>query len=268
MTTLCVPGLLLNGEWLPPMRSHNGRATSLADVILSASGHLFPNHFASEFELTLAQNLEDPVSADLALVSKDLQAWYLLFIEPSRNADVESLIARLQIAKLHQFGVREAGELKRHIDGLDPAQLRLLVYESPTLVVITDDPRQYWRDKLAAAGIDVDVMTVEPFSYGDSYVIRVNGDNPVRANNSVIGTCVGHPTFASCLLVTWYDSSRIPQLGVITLKYGDLDSEWELLQGGSSWQLHARGSFPVSESPPFDIVASTDGSLLIRKSST
>lgn len=266
MTVPHIPGLLLNGEWIPPIRAYDATGHSLAEIIQQSGDDMFPGHYLASFDLLLARDLEDPVSVDLALVSKNLGAWYLLFVVPSRNANMESLVARLQSARKHEFGVREAQEIARQIDGLDLQETLPLLRNSPDLVVVTDDPRHNWSERLAASRVETSVMIVEPFLRGGRYVFRVNGDAPKEMGLNVIATCEYHPTIPNCLEVNWNNPNSIPQPGTITLRYRDVDTEWNLLHGVPRWQLQATGPFPLSDSPPFEIVEGTDGLLFVRSS--
>ena len=268
MTIPYIPGLLMNGEWIPPLRNYGGSGHSLADIIHQAGNDMFPSHHLARFDLLLAQDYEDPVPVDLVLVSKNSGAWYLLFVVPSRNADLESLIARLKTVREYVFGVREAEELLSQIDELDPKQTRRLVRDSPNLVVVTDDPRNDWREQLADSGVEASVMIVEPFRCYDQFVFRVNGETPTERGVDVIAICESHAYISNSLVVTWNNPSSIPPLGTITLRYGDVDTEWELLQGNLTWQLHPLGQFPLQDSPRFEIVEVADGLYSIRSSST
>ena len=265
MTSLCVPGLLLDGQWIPPIRSYGGTAPQLAEIIISAGRQIFPSYHVSRFDLTLGEDLEEPVAVDLALVSKALDAWYLALVEPAGNADLESLISRLGTAYGHPFGVREASELVRQIDEVTVEEARVLVHNNPRLIVLTDDPRHNWTDRLTSSNVRTDVMIVEPFRYLDSYVIRVNGQSPTEIGMDVIATCIPHPLLSNCLIVTWRRPITIPPTGALSLKYGHVDTEWDLLQGDGKWQLQPRGPFPLQEDPPFEIVQSSDGGVSIRR---
>ena len=261
-----IPGLLMKGEWIPPLRAYGATGYSLAEIIQQSGDDMFPSHYLASFDLFLARDMEDPVSVDLALVSKDLRAWYLLFVVPSRNADMESLVARLQSAKAHLFSVREAQELARHIDALDIRDTLNVIRNTPNLVVVTDDPRLDWSERLAAFRVETSVMIVEPFPFDGHYVFRVNGDAPSETGLNVIAACEYHPTIPNCLEVYWNNPSSIPPPGLITLRYGDVDMEWHLLRGVPRWQLQPTGPFPLPDSPPFEIVESGDGPLIFRTS--
>lgn len=266
MTAPQIPGLLLKGEWISPLRAYGATGYSLAEIIQQSGDDMFPSHYLASFDLFLAQDMEDPVRVDLTLVSKDLGAWYLLFVVPSRNADMESLVARLQSARQHSFGAREAKELARQIDELDIRETLAVIRNSPNLVVVTDDPRHKWSEHLAASRVETSVMIVEPFPFDGHYAFRVNGDAPNEMGLNVIATCEYHPTIPNCLEVSWNNPNSIPPPGIITLKYGNVDTEWNLLHGVPRWQLQPTGTFPLSDSPPFEIVEVEDGILFVRSS--
>ena len=43
MTTLTVPGLLLDGAWIPPIRIYGGTTKSLVDIVCSELDNIFPD---------------------------------------------------------------------------------------------------------------------------------------------------------------------------------------------------------------------------------
>ena len=73
MTTLTVPGLLLDGAWIPPIRVYGGATKSLVDIVCSELDSIFPGFLASRFDLSFAQELEDPLNVDLVLDFKGLR---------------------------------------------------------------------------------------------------------------------------------------------------------------------------------------------------
>lgn len=268
MTTVPVRGLLMEGEWTPPIDVLTEHSSSLTRIIVDAKGHLFPGNYLCRFDLPLARpnDLQEAIRADLALVANGFDAWYLLFVVPARTVDMDSLVSKLESARLVDLGDRAARYLAREIDELDEGEARLLVREVPGLVVVTDDPAHQWYETFTAARLKVEVIVVEPFPIqDDGYTIRLNGQVTSNGDVCVIATCEEHPTFSTCLLVTWVDSTAKPAPGNISLTYRDIVTLWELRPGEPIWQLHAVGSFPILESPPFEIVERADGTLSIRK---
>ena len=268
MTTVPIRGLLMEGEWTPPIDVLTEHSSSLSRIIADAKGHLFPGNYLCRFDLPLARpnDLQEAIRADLALVAKSLDAWYLLFVVPARTVDMDSLVSKLESARLVDLGDRAARYLAREIGELDEGEARLLVREAPGLVVVTDDPTHEWGETFTAAHLEVEVIVAEPFPIlDDGYTIRLNGQTTARSDVCVIATCEEHPTFSTCLLVTWVDSiAKLPP-GNISLTYRGIVTHWELRPGDPSWQLHAVGTFPILESSPFEIVEATDGTLSIRK---
>ena len=267
MTAIRVPGLLLNGNWVPPIRDYGGSGTwSLTEIVYSERKNIFPEHYVSRFDLLLAQDMEEPFTADIAVVSRDLQVWHLLFVEASRHADLDSLVAKLRTVQVLQFETRVAWHLKEHIDELDSEKALRVLRRPPKLVVVTDDPRNDWDSRLSKSQVIAEVMTVEPFPHGESYVLRVNGHNPAYSAARVVATCVEHESYSNCLKLTWRET--VPPLppSFISLVYGEITTEWELCQGNHNWLLFPQGTFPLKDSPPFEIVESADGTYSIRKS--
>ena len=258
-----IPGLLLDGEWAPPVRTSGD---SLAEIIEKAGSLLFPDHYLTTFDLPLLGDPEDPIRVDLALVSKDLHAWYLLFVVPSRDVNMESLASRIRTARNHMSGTREAEELADQIPDLELTQTRVLVRNSPVLMVITDDPRNNWSGQLAASNAEVHVMIIEPFLCGGRYAFRVNGDVPTIMDSNVVATCEFHPSLSNCLVVHWNNPTSMPHLGLITLWYGDLDTEWQHLHGDPTSQLQPVGTFRLPDVAQFEIVRPPDGLWTIRVS--
>ena len=128
MITLRVPGLLFGGQWYPPVRVYGGDVPSLTEILLSNSQSIFPGYYTSRFELTLSrEGSEAAVAVDLVLIAEDYRDWYLLLVAPSRSANLEYLHATLDTASLNEFGTREASEIKRQIEEVDEAKVRLMI---------------------------------------------------------------------------------------------------------------------------------------------
>ena len=263
MTAPYIPGLLLDGEWAPPVRASGD---TLADIIEMAGSQLFPDHYLTTFDLPLEQEGEYPVRVDLALVSKDLRAWYLIFVIPSKDVDMESLVSRIRTTENHLSGTTEARELADLIPALEFFQARELVRNSPILIVVTDDPRHGWEEQFAAYDVKAHVMIVEPFYCGGRYAFRVNGDVPTTVVSNVVAICEFHPTLPNCLVVYWNNPASILPPGQITLRYGDLTTEWEHFHGNPTSQLQSAGMFPLPDAAKFEIVGPNSGNWTIRVS--
>ena len=261
-----VPGLLLNGDWIRPVRAYGGRVPLLTDILLGAKRDLFPEFYVRRFGLPLGQHMEEQATVELVLVSRNVPEWSLVFVEPSKNVDMESLVSRIQTVQGHTFESREARLLARMIDEIEIERALEVVESSPQLLVVTDDPRHDLGSQLDAAGVVCDVMIVEPFHIGEEYAIRINGSAPQQTSPDIIATCVSHVHLSSCLTVNWKDPSEAPLDGPIVLRYGDEDTQWNLYVSGSEWLLQPKEGSPLRESPPFEIVKTQDLSWLIRAS--
>ena len=265
MTTLTVPGLLLEGAWIPPVRVYGGVTESLVDIVYSKRKCIFPGYFTSKFELLLAQDLEDPFNVDLVLISRNYDAWYLVLVEPSRDADVESLIANLRTMNLQHFSSREARYLETQVEGLDEDRIAYLVNEQPNFLVITDDPRNNWSQRLAAADVEAEIMIIEPFRVGERYVLRINGNCPSYAGENLVGICEEYPALANCLVLIWNSRLATPEPGELQIRYGDAVTSWQLLPGDAERVLIAESEFPLEEGPPFELILEADGTYSFRK---
>ena len=261
-----VPGLLLNGDWIRPVRTYGGRVPWLTDILLKAKHYLFPEFYVRRFGLPLGEHLEEQASVDLVLVSRDAPEWSLVFVEPSRKVEMESLLSRIQTVQGHTFDSREARVLARIVDDIEIEWALEVVASSPQLLVVTDDPRHDLSSQLADAGVFCDVMIVEPFHIGGEYAIRVNGRTPRQSNPDVIATCVSEPILPSFLTVNWIDPSEAPPDGPLVLRYGEEDTHWNLFVSGTEWQLQPEGEFPLWEPSPFEIVKTQYPPWLIRAS--
>ena len=265
MTTLTVPGLLLEGVWVPPVRIYGGGTKSLVDIVYSERDNIFPGYYTSKFELSFAQSLEDPLNVDLVLISGNYDAWHLLLVEPSRDADVDSLIANLQTMMSHRFSGREARYLKTEIEGIDEDRIAPLINEQPNFLVVTDDPRNNWSERFAKAGVDAEIMIVEPFRIGERYVLRINGNCPSYAGEKLVGICSEYPSLASCLVLSWNSRQKAPDPGKLEIRYGDAVTQWQVLPGGTERYLISEGVFPLQDRPPFELILEADGTYSFRK---
>ena len=265
MTTLTVPGLLLDGAWIPPIRIYGGTTKSLVDIVCSERDNIFPGYYVSKFDLSFAQDLEDPLNVDLALISSSYDAWHLALVQPSRDADVDSLAANLKTMSLHRFGVREARYLEKEMEGLDKDRIASLVNDPPNFLVITDDPRNDWLERFSKADVEADIMIIEPFRLGTKYVLRINGKCPRYAADNVVGLCSEYPALSNCLVLTWHSHLKAPEAGELEVRYGDVVTRWQVLPGNPDLYLMAEGTFPLQERPPFQLIREADGAYLFRK---
>ena len=108
------------------------------------------------------------------------------------DADLDSLTANLRTMSLHYFGGREARYLETEVEGVDKNRVATLVNEQPRFLVITDDPRHDWSERFSAAGVEADIMIIEPFRLGTKYVLRINGKCPRNEATNVVGLCNEH----------------------------------------------------------------------------
>ena len=237
----------------------------MVDIVYSERDSIFPGYYIAKFELSLAHDFEDPLNVDLVLISSDYDTWYLMLIEPSRDADVDSLIANLQAMTLYHFGGREALYLETEIEGIDVDRVASLVNEQPNFLVVTDDPRNNWSKRIAQAGVEAEVMIVEPFQVGEEYVIRINGKCPSYASENLIGICNEHPILPSCMVLTPSNPLQSPEQSELEIRYGDTVTRWQVSPGHSERYLISEGDFPLPERPPFELVVDAYGTYSFRK---
>ena len=220
---------------------------------------------ASKFDLSFAQDLEDPLNVDLVLISRNYDAWYLALVQPSRDADLDSLTANLRTMSMHHFGGREARYIETEVEGVDKDRVTSLVNEQPSFLVITDDPRNDWSERFSTAGVEADVMIIEPFRLGTKYVLRINGKCPGHAADNVVGLCNEYPALANCLVLVCNSHEMAPEAGPLRVKYGDVVTRWQVLPGNPDLYLIAEGAFPLQEKPPFELILEADGTHTFRK---
>ena len=266
MTEQQTPGLVWKGEWIPPVRNYGAEAPTLEQLLLTYGHIIFPDHFIAPFDLILSIDPEeDQTVADLALVSKKYVAWHLLFVAPHSSTDTEILQARLETALLCPYGNRESRELKRQIGDLDEPRTRAMVTDGPGLVIVTDNPKHRWDEEFK--GSQAGIMIVEPFRVGDDFVFRINGKNPAIYPPPVLAFCDANPKLPGSLIVRWAAWDEPVPIGQMQLRYGNMITNWSLLDGGSALVLiPEEGRNPLHGPPPFEIFRTLDGALGIQRS--
>ena len=266
MATVLVPGLLLDGTWVPPLRVYGAGGVSLTNIIITQRDNIFPNHHTVAFDLTLRQDLEDPVKVDLALVSKDFRSWCLVFVFPVKSVNPSDVRDVVEKAQHHIHGARESDELRRQISTIDPTidteQAQRVVTEAPQLLVVTDDPRHGWADDLQDLGMTI--MVVEPFLKGDQYVIRINGEYPTQNGKNIIARCNPAPFMENVLSLEGDLPNAFISEGPTDLIYGGVVTNWNIVRESANWFMMPMEIFPINESPPWEILVDTDGNLSIR----
>ena len=265
MTTLGIPSLVLEGSWIPPIRIYGGVTKSLTEIVYSESATIFPGYYTALFDLLLSDDLEEPFNVDLVLISSNYDVWYLLLVEPSKDADIDSLKANLETVALQRFSTREALYLEKQIAALDSGRLALLIEEQPRLVVVTDDPHNKWSERFAAVDFDVTVMTVEAFQYGDKYVLRINGSYPNPITGTVVGMCSEYPSLPTGMVVKWSSVLPRPEPGSFEIRYGGILTRWQLWHGNPDLIIVPDSSSPLRDKPPFELVQEMGGSYSFRK---
>ena len=266
MVSRQLPSLLVRGRWIPVDHSQQGTKSALVELIVTESGAIFSCHYLARFHLTLGHPMEEIVNVDLALISRDYQSWCLLFVAPAKDANLSSLLHRVETASLSTCGTREALYLEKQMVGVDREKLHQLVLaEAPELIVVTDDPHHGWSAQMKK--FDVKIMVVEPFRDGDDYIIRINGEYPSERRTERLATCESHPVLVNALLVRGILPNAAHPPGLTRINYRNQATDWTLVNGDQVL-LIPQGSYPLLEDPPFEIVEEGDGTLSIRPIAT
>ncbi len=263
MVSVVIPGLVLENEWIPPLRYENNLVSSLTSALLESKDILFPDYFLVEFDLLLGPPDEDQVQANLALVDRECKSWCLLYICPSGSTDLSELEHKIETTGRNEFGVREALDLQRNIDSFTKEQLIYLVNsDDPKLIVITDDPHHGWFKKIP--DLDLNVMVVEVFLKEEKGAIRVNGMYPLIQNQKLIAFAWRHIIIPHTLELDRPLPSPLNARAQIRLRHKENTSQWKLVNTPGAMLLTTTDYYELPNSNKYKIMQEPDGTLLIQ----
>jgi hypothetical protein len=266
MRTVVIPGLVLENEWIPPLRFTNSTKSMLTRVILENKDVLFPDYYLVEFDLLLGKPDEDQVAADFAMVDKNCRSWCLMYVFPSRSVILSEVKHRIETTRNNDFGVREARALKKNIADLTQGQLNTLItWEVPELIIVTDDPHHGWHgsdEELPETNLNVLVM--EAFSSVDRRAIRVDGMYPTVQSQDIVANARPHAIVPNALELDRPLPSPYDTLEQITLICGESASQWKPAKLNNEVRLLVSERHGLPKSANFKIARQADGTLLIQ----
>lgn len=263
MRSVVIPGLVLENEWIFPLRFKDSTKYMLTRVILDNKDVLFPDYYLVEFDLLLGKPDEDQVAADFAMVDKNCRSWCLMYVFPSRSVILSEVEHRIETTRNNEFGVREARALKKNINDFAQGQLNTLVTcEDPDLIIVTDDPHHGWNEKLPETNLNV--LVVEVFSSVDRHAIRVNGMYPIIQSQDIVANAKLHAIVPNALELDRPLPSPFHTLEQITLTCGENTSQWKPVKLNDEVRLLVSEQHKLPKSRNFRITRQADETLLIQ----
>ncbi len=263
MGTVVIPGLVLDNEWISPLRFKDSTESRLTRVILDNKDVLFPDYYLVEFDLLLGKPDEDQVAANFAIVRKDCESWCLIYVFPSGSAILSEVAHRIETTRSNEFGVREAMALKRNINGFTQNQLTTLVTcEDPDLIIVTDDPHHGWNEKLPEMNLNVLVMEV--FSSENREAIRVNGMYPLTQSQDIVAYAKPHDIIPNALELDRPLPNPFDTLEQIILICSENTSQWKPIKINGEVRLLVSEQYRLPKSRNFRITREAEGILLIQ----
>lgn len=260
--TIQVPSLVLDGTWIPAYRSYGGTGTQLVKLVKDESEVIFPDYDAAEFNSLLGPD-DEPVFADLVLIAKDNRFWCVLFVVPTYLADLDALRYRIETAGRHSYGVNEAREIIANHPALTWERLsELIIHESPSIVVVTDNPSQNWSQDFS--DLNPHVMVVEPFWDAERLIMRVNGEYPWPSSYRRLAICERNLNVPQAFILNGDLPNSAHPIGPLVLWYKDQKTDWQLGTSANQVFLIPDGSYDLEEYPSYEIVEMPGGRLLLR----
>lgn len=175
------------GHWFKRVSPHGTNESEFENLLVCNPALIHPKAWLVPFKKTVYSQ-EASARADLALIDKDYQEWFVVEVETSHHSLLGHVLPQARALRDAIYGEEIADYLLKGNDFLDGRKLSTLVRTtSPRVVVIADASREDWR--LTLAGADITLITIETFrSDMDRHLFVVHGSVP-RFVPNVLARC-------------------------------------------------------------------------------
>ena len=254
--------LVIEGESFQKLSSKALYESEYQRLLLSNAESLFPDFHLASFS-PLIQSEYDTRRPDLALVDKELRAWWVIEVELADHSMAGHVLPQVEGLARGRYGTDEAARLSAAIPALRMKEaLDLLKGEQPKILVIVNEERENWEDELRR--VPASLMVVEVFrSDRNKHALRVNGHYP-ELPEDILTVCRRDSRLPGFLIVE--SPAKLPSAGVASL-FIDVEgalTEWSRIDVQDRVWLRPHGVNPLEGlSGPFNLAHTADGRLVL-----
>ena len=239
-----MPRMLVNGTWFDPVSAASLYEADYEAALIASSSALFQGFYCVKFKATIDSEFGRG-KPDLALIDHRYRAWYVVEVE----LDTHPLRTHVedQVRKF-AYGVYNSS----HVDALCKAEPALdssrlaamLLGEPPRVLVLVTSHQPTWSTSLAQYGAGVGVIELFRDDL-DHVVLRVNGDQPVALDETILTECTSEPFLNKALRV--HSPASFEGRDDLELLYEGHSTRWHIVRvHDAAWLTPAdRPSVPI-----------------------
>ncbi len=206
----------------------------ISDIFRSHVPALFPDLEAFEFEHTLRTSGRT-TRADLCLISKSNNRWYVVEVEKSSHDYLEHILPQLRRFKT---AIYDDELIKRFISNnaarVTPQMAKLMLEKPPGFLVVVDSTKKNdWRKPLRCEGVSLLELRLFRNDAFNKHMIHIEGDLPNQPT-SLVSICrmkEGGNNFTQLIITS---PSAIPAgITKIPLVYNGTEGEWTIIRNAT-----------------------------------
>ena len=256
--------ILVKDMWYDEITSTALYEVEFEHVVKQEAERLFPGYCFIRFK-EVVESPEGSAKPDFALVDESYREWWVGEVELAHHNVDGHVIPQVRKLAQASYGEPEALALYAECPALEyPRILQMLKSGLPPRVfVVVNLPVPDWPGKFRA--YDAIVAVVQIFRSVSGYVIRFNGESPMR-NAMALTTCAVDKLIYQWLVIHSPAALPIKAKGRIILYYQGRASEWDRFDTGNKVYLQAARAHQLSRDELYEIVQQSDGNLAIRLS--
>ncbi|MBN1875204.1 MAG: hypothetical protein JXA33_13310 [Anaerolineae bacterium] len=254
--------LLLNGEWFEQLAPTTMLESEYERIILQKGQLIFPDYYTVPFK-TLVFDGDGGARADLALIEQQYREWWVVEVETGNHSLDGHVLPQVKILANATYSEEVATALTRQLRHLDPVKISLMMKgQAPRVLVIVNEQKPEW--KLALKRYNALLSTVEIYrSAKNQYIFRIDGELPTPRID-VITECHVDPFIRTWLVIQSPAGLECVSGDKVTLSYKDMMTEWIRIDSESTVWLSPQGLSSLSPKQTYEILRTSEGSLVIR----
>jgi hypothetical protein len=256
--------ILYKGDWFEEIGSHGHYEAEFENILQSESSRIFESYYFVPFKIPVFSDVDaDTRQADFALVHKSYRNWWVVEVELAHHSLHNHVLPQVQTLAHATYGTNEAVYLCEQYHSLDREKVfEMFKGDQPRVLVIVNSPVSGWLETLAALKAQVMICQI----YRDQMnrnLLRVNGDYPYE-DEEVITRCECHRQLHRMVSIHSPANLPVQRNETMLLYHRGTATEWERIDTARAVFLHALRDHDLTPGISYEIVRTSDGSLVLR----
>lgn len=252
---------LVNGDWYHELSVNSLYEYEYENNFLQQAQLIFPDYFAIKFKAPVESHYYGNGKADLALIEKNYQHWYVIEIEKSSHS-LSHVLNQVSIFSNAEYDERTAKALKKECEDLDFEKLNIMIKgQQPRVLVVVDVLKEDWIRSLKKYDADLAVFQIFR-ARNNKQVFRLNGFSP-KPLESQFSECYFEKIFKRNLIILSPAIIEEPNHGILVLNFYDTISEWKRMDLKNQIQLCPLSKNPLDSSQKYRLYKKKNNEYLI-----